>query len=183
MRTVHQTQITIKPQRRKTSSPPASQSEMRRRIQSRSKFELRVQMSKEFYRGSLPISAKATAAPQVPVTTNAATHVRRARVSPCTLCGQLGHRRERCPNFPCRLCNIKGHGGRDCPARPEEPHERRKITCSHCKQQGHRRQMCPNAPCKYCNVIGHLGKLSSQGRGASQPEEGRFSEGKPIMEG
>ena len=140
MRTVHQTQITIKPQRRKTSSPLAPQSEMRRRIQSRSKFELRIQMPKEFYRGSLP-------------------------------------------NFPCRLCNIKGHGGRDCPARPEEPHERRKIKCSHCKQQGHRRQKCPNAPCKYCNVIGHLGKLSSQGRGASQPEEGRFSEGKPITEG
>lgn len=126
--------------------------------------------------GSLPISAKATAAPQVPVTTNTATYVRPARVSPYTLCRQLGHRRERCPNFPCRLCNIMGHVGRDCPARPEEHHERGKITCSHCKQQGHGRQMCPNAPCKYCNVNGYLGKdcparaeeLRNRRRAASQ---------------
>ncbi len=80
----------------------------------------------------------------------------------CTLCGELGHKSNKCPNEcwacgelyhksdgcpnKCWNCDEVGHLARDCP-----------LECDDCGETGHATDDCPNT-CWTCGDIGHFAR-------------------------
>jgi hypothetical protein len=66
-----------------------------------------------------------------------------------TLCGEIGHDKERCPTRPCPACGCRTHRlptHFDCP----------EHVCTACDQKGHNRTNCPNNQCATCGLFEHL---------------------------
>ena len=71
----------------------------------------------------------------------------------CYICGQIGHKKDNCPNFDikfCYRCLSDSHEDRECP----------KVKCFKCNKLGHKTMNCKVKEenliiCERCNCIGH----------------------------